>query len=131
MRLLLAALAAAAAPGAPPSDRACLLAWNAPANAAARAHLLTLRPAARALLLPGVVYTDTWSRGKPATRSAGVEACLLTVRRRQRVQIVQGRWRDGGVRRWTFLHPAPAAGSPLGHNVRVLPDGRVTKAYRR
>jgi hypothetical protein len=48
----------------------------------------------------------------------------------RRLQPVTGVWRDGRVGDWVFGHPR-TADRPVGANVKVLRDGRVTKIYRR
>jgi hypothetical protein len=58
------------------------------------------------------------------------EACLLTLVKGRRLQPVTGVWRDGRVGDWVFGHPR-TADRPVGANVKVLRDGRVTKIYRR
>jgi hypothetical protein len=118
-------LAVAARAAATPSDRACLIAWNAPANHASRARLLAQRPTTGLSLRAGVRYVDTVSKGSASTTTGG-PACLLSVRRRAGLELVTGMWTGTGVRSWTFGRSFPSAHPPPA-NVRLLPDGRVTK----
>jgi hypothetical protein len=111
-----------------PSDRACLIAWNAPANHANRVQLLAQRPISGLQLLPGVVGTDTWSKGSVPKQTSTV-ACVLTLATPGEVRFVTGAWRAGGVTRWSFGRPIPTS-KPFFANVRLLADGRVTKIYR-
>ena len=131
MRLALAILAAAAAAAAPPrlpSERGCLIAWNAPANAANRARLVAVHPLTTLSLRNGVVGVDTLSSGK--TTSTSAPTCLLTVSKAGTTELVTGRWHDGRVARWAWSHAFPTTRVVPG-NVRLLADGRVTKQYRR
>jgi hypothetical protein len=58
-------------------------------------------------------------------------ACLMTIMKRSESRLVTGMWKSGGVSRWTFGRLSPASNlNPLEANVRLLPDGRVTKIYR-
>jgi hypothetical protein len=120
---------AAAAPPAHPSDRACLLAWNAPSNRPNRLRLVAARPASGLALGPGKSFTYTWRKGSAPEQTAA-EACLLMLAKPGRIQVVTGIWRAGRVEGWSFGHPIPTT-RPLDANVRLLPDGRVTKIYRR
>jgi hypothetical protein len=124
------AVTAAASARAPlrPSARACLVAWNAPANRADRLRLLARKPLPALQLLPGIVATDTWSNGTSSSRRAA-PACLLTFTTRGEIRIVTGVWSAGGVRRWSFGKPV-ATDERLPANVRLLADGRVTKISR-
>jgi hypothetical protein len=119
---------AGAAP-ARPSDRACLIAWNAPSNRPSRLRLLAGRPIQRLSLLPGVVSSDTWRKGLAPIETA-TDACLLTLARPGTIEVVTGLWRAGRVRVWTFGDPIPTK-AQFFRNVRLLPDGRVTKISRR
>lgn len=126
---LVVAAAAFATPGARPSDRACLLAWNAPGNHASRVRLLAQRPLSGLQLLPGTVGTDTWSKGSTPKETSS-PACLLTLAKPGQIRIVIGTWRAAAVTRWSFGRPI-ATRKPFFANVRLLSDGRVTKIYRR
>ena len=117
-----------AAPRARPSDRACLLAWNSPANDANRVRLLAERPISGVRLLPGVVGTDTWAKGS-APKQTTAPACVLTVAKPGEIRNVTGIWKTAGVSRWSFGLPIPTS-KPFLSNVRLLSDGRVTKIYR-
>ena len=123
--LLLLALAgtAAAAPPTEPSDRGCLLAWNAASNDANHAKLLRARPAGL-MLHGGRSGTDTWT--KTTTTSTSTAACLLTVVKARTSQLVVGPWNGGSVDHWSWsrAYPKPRF---LAANVRLLADGRVTK----
>jgi hypothetical protein len=119
--------AALAAPQTQPSDRSCLIAWNAPGNQANRAHLLAQRPLSRLQLLPGRVGTDTWSKGSAPKQTSSM-ACLLTLEKPGEIRIVTGIWHGAGVTHWSFGRPIPTS-KPLLANVRLLLDGRVTKIY--
>jgi hypothetical protein len=44
--------------------------------------------------------------------------------------VVIGVWRDGRVMRWSWGSVTPPT-PYLSANVKLLPDGRVTKIYRR
>jgi hypothetical protein len=112
-----------------PSDRACLIAWNASANQASRLRLLAQRPIVGISLRAGVVYTDTWTMGSSPT-TTGAPACLLTIAKRSESRIVTGTWSGTGVARWTFGRVFPGR-HLIGANVRLLADGRVTKIYLR
>ena len=114
-----------------PSERACLIVWNAPANHANHVKLLRRRPILGLSLRAGVAGTDTWTKTS-STHTSG-PACLMTVITRGRLQIVIGRWKGTGVGRWTFARAMPVTNYPPAGfaNVRLLGDGRVTKIYRR
>jgi hypothetical protein len=122
------AAAALATPRAQPSDRACLIAWNAPRNYANHVRLLAQRPISGLQLLPGVVGTDTWSKASTPAQTSSL-ACLLTLAKPGQVRVVTGTWRGSGVTRWSFGRPIQTT-KPLFANVRLLSDGRVTKIYR-
>jgi hypothetical protein len=117
-----------AASQAQPSDRACVIAWNSPANHANHLRLLAKRPISGLRLLPGTVGTNTWTKGTTPTQTTAV-ACLLTLAKPGEIRIVTGIWRTAGVSRWSFGHPIPTS-KPFFANVRLLSDGRVTKIYR-
>ena len=112
-----------------PSDRSCLVAWNSTGNEANRLRLLAQRPISGLRLLPGAVGTDTWSKGSPPTQTSA-PACLLSLAKPGKLQVVTGLWRGAGVRRWSFGRSI-ATSKPFVANVRLLSDGRVTKLYRR
>jgi hypothetical protein len=119
-----------AASRAQPSDRTCLIAWNSPANDPNHVWLLAQRPISGLQLLPGTVATDTWPKGSTPTQTSRL-ACLLTLAKPGQVRIVTGFWKTGGgVSRWSFGRTIPTR-RPIAANVRLLPDGRVTKIYRR
>jgi hypothetical protein len=119
-----------AAPPTQPSDRACLIAWNSPANHANRVKLLAARPMLGLMLQPAVVYTVTWT--KTSSKQTGGPACVLTIMKRNEIRNVTGRWKSAGVTQWTFGRPIRTNKiNLLAANVRLLPDGRVTKIYRR
>lgn len=126
--LVVAGAAEAAVRG--PSERACLIAWNSPVNRANHLRLLAEQPIASLSLRAGVAGTDTWTKGSPPTSTSG-PACLMTIAKRGRMRIVIGMWRGRGVERWTFGRASPTNNHVLPANVRLLPDGRVTKIYRR
>jgi hypothetical protein len=128
--LAAAALTATAVAAVPtrPSNRACLLAWNAPANQPNRVRLIAARPITGLSLLPGVTGTYTWTK-QSTPKQTRAQACLLTISKRAHIQVVTGIWRTGHVSRWSFGHPIPTS-RPFFANVRLLPDGRVTKIYR-
>ena len=131
LALLLAATAFAATPKQP-SERACLIAWNSPANHAGHVRLLAERPILGLMLDAGVSYTDTWT--KTSTTRTGGPACLMTIMTRGELRLVTGMWMTDGVDRWTFGRAIAATKNypPRGSaNVRALSDGRVTKIYRR
>jgi hypothetical protein len=111
-----------------PSDRGCLLAWNAPSNHLNRVRLVAARPFAGLSLLPGATFTYTWTK-QSTPRQTRAQACLLTISKPGQIQVVTGIWRIGHVSRWSFGHPIPTT-RPFFPNVRILPDGRVTKIYR-
>jgi hypothetical protein len=112
-----------------PSERACLIVWNSPANHANRVRLLAERPIVALTLRAGVAYTDTWTKGSPPT-STGGPACLMSIAKRGEVLTVTGLWKGTGVPHWAF-GPTYRTADRLLANVRLLPDGRVTKIYRR
>ena len=121
-----------AAPPTHPSDRACLIAWNAPANRANHVKLLAEKPILGLMLRSAVVYTVTCT--KTTSRQTGGPACVMTVVKRGKLQTVTGIWKGTGAHRWTFAPATSAAENyPLVDtaNVRLLADGRVTKIYRR
>ena len=111
-----------------PSDRACLLDWNTPANVNNRQRVVGSGPRSSASLRPGTTFT--WKRGSTPMQTTA-QACLLALMKSGRLQIVTGTWRDGRVLRWSFGRAIPAVRIPGGSNVKVLPDGRVTKIYLR
>jgi hypothetical protein len=129
--LLALALAgtASAASRTRPSDRACLLAWNAPGNHGSRTRLLAQRPIAGLALRAGVVLVDMWTKGSASTETRG-PACLLTIEKRGSTRIVTGMWRRAGVGAWSFGR-AIQMRARVVPNVRLLPDGRLTKIYLR
>jgi hypothetical protein len=130
MVLVLAVGAGFAAPPTHPSDRSCLIAWNAPANHANRARLLAAGPTSGLSLRGGRSYTYTWT--KTTSRQSSSEACLLMLHRAGMVQLVTGRWHDGRVERWAWGRVGAATTALTGAaNVRLLPDGRLTKVYSR
>jgi hypothetical protein len=112
-----------------PSERACLLAWNAPGNQGSRARLLAQRPVVSLALRSGVVLVDMWTKGSSSTETRG-RACLLTIEKRGSIRVVTGMWRRSGVGAWSFGRPIPTSARVVP-NVRLLPDGRVTKIYLR
>jgi len=119
-----------AAPPTQPSERACLIAWNSPANHANRVKLLAEKPILGLMLRPAVVYTVTWT--KTSSKQTSGPACLLTIMKRNEARVVTGMWKAAAVDRWTFGRPTPTKNrDPLGANVRLLADGRVTKIYLR
>ena len=119
-----------AAPPTQPSDRACLIAWNAPANHTNRIKLLAEKGILGLMLRPAVVYTVTWT--KTTSTETGGPACVLTIMKHNEVRTVTGRWKSAGVSHWTFARPIPTRNPKLlAANVRLLADGRVTKIYRR
>lgn len=111
-----------------PSARDCLLEWNRQPSAPNRLRLVSSGPWPAARLLPGQAVAA--GRSQPSTATP-VPACLLTLSKQGRLQIVTGAWRAGHVRRWVFGPVGRIAGAPRYGNVRVLPDGRVTKISRR
>ena len=126
-------LAAVATPATQPSERACLIAWNAPANDAGHSRLLAERPILRLMLTAGVSYVVTWTKTSSTTRIGG-PSCLLTIVKRGELRIVTGMWTTNGVAHWRFGRAFAATKSyppPEAANVRLLADGRVTKIYRR
>ncbi len=51
--------------------------------------------------------------------------------KRNEIRNVTGRWKSAGVTQWTFGRPIRTNKINLQTaNVRLLPDGRVTKIYR-
>lgn len=121
-----------AAPPSQPSERACLIAWNSPANHANHVKLLSEKPIVGLTLRTGVSYTVTWT--KTTSKQTGGPACLMTIIKRGGLRIVTGTWTANGVARWTFGHTiAEHRNYPPTEtaNVRLLADGRVTKIYRR
>src|SRR3954451_6253595 len=117
-----------ATPRARPSDRACLVAWNSPANHANHLRLLAQRPVSGVQLLPGVIGSDSWTKGATPTQT-NAPACLLTLAKPGRVRIVSGIWQTAGISHWSFGPPIPTS-KPVVANVRLLSDGRVAKIYR-
>ena len=129
---LVLAFASAATAATQPSERACLIAWNAPANHANRLKLLAERPIRWLELRAGVAFTDTWTKTGSTETSSPV--CVMTVMKLGGLRIVTGRWKGTGVDRWTFARAIPATRNyppPGSANGRLLADGRVTKIYRR
>jgi hypothetical protein len=121
-----------AAPPTQPSERACLIAWNSPANHANHVKLLSEKPIVGLTLRTGVSYTVTWT--KTTSKRTGGPACLMTIIKRGGLRIVTGTWTANGVARWTFGHTIAERRNypPMETaNVRLLADGRVTKIYRR
>jgi hypothetical protein len=126
--LALSGTAALAAP--PPSERACLLAWNGQGNAGNRTRVVASGPWSSASLHPGLTGNVTWKRGTPPAQTTA-EPCLLTLVKAQRIQPVTGVWRQGRVVRWAFGRAIAIDKLPGRSNIKVLPDGRVTKIYLR
>lgn len=122
----LPALAFATSPTRP-SDRACLISWNSRANRTNHLKLLALRPPSGLQLLPAVVGTDSWSKGSTPAQTSE-PACLMTFAKSGAIREITGIWKAGAVAHRSFGH-----GFPVNHtvvaNVRLLPDGRVTKIY--
>lgn len=120
-----------AAPQRQPSERACLIAWNARANHASHLKLLAERPIVGIMLGAGVIGMDTWSSSM-STQTSG-PACVMTIMKRGELRTVTGMWKTAGVGSWSFGRAIPVSKNypPLGAaNVRLLSDGRVTKIYR-
>lgn len=117
------------AQGTQPSDRGCLIAWNAPSNRANRGRLVTAQPEHGLSLRGGRSSTDRWTKGAGVTQTS-TAACLLTLSTPHSAQMVIGIWKSGRVTRWSWgpVTPPTAVFSP---NVRLLSDGRLTKTYRR
>jgi hypothetical protein len=114
------------APGAQrqPSERSCLLEWNSPANSASRERVVASGLWSAASLRPGTILTIPG----PAQGKSG---CILHLRRKGRFLAVNGPWRNGRVAKWSFGPSGRISGDQhIPSNVRVLPDGRVTKIYR-
>jgi hypothetical protein len=103
---------------AQPSERACLTAWNAPANHANQLRLLAQRTLSGVQLLPGRVVTEVTS-----------PACLLTLLKSGRIRVVAGRWHQGHVNRWSWGRSITNT-HPFLANVRLLPSGHLAKIYR-
>jgi hypothetical protein len=123
---MVALLAAAALLSGHPSERGCLLAWNAAANQHSRAALAGSGPWRSASLRTAVVGSLTWGNG--TTTATQENACVLDVAGNKMSRELVGVWRNGGVLSWK------KRGGGIGvrvANVRVLADGRVTKIYRR
>jgi hypothetical protein len=127
--LALQAGAAVSASAAEPSDRGCLLAWNAPSNHRNRVKLIAARPVTGLSLRAGESSSYSWTKGTRAKQTAA-EACLLTVAKRGGIQVVTGRWGFGPVNRWSWSRLIPTT-FPVIPNVRLLSDGRVAKIYSR
>lgn len=122
-------ISAPAAAATRPSERACLVAWNARSKGANRSVVAAGRPWVSASLRAGTTVTVRWTRGMPPSQTSA-EACLLMLAKGGRVRMTTGIWRNGRVVRWrTQEHATDSA--PRHSNVRVLPDGRVTKIYLR
>jgi hypothetical protein len=113
-----------------PSERSCLIAWNAPSNQANRAKLIARRPIAGLFLGTAVSGTVTWTKEASPSQSTPHQACMLTIAKSQQIQMVTGVWKAGRVSEWSFGRSLPTATHPPG-NVRLLSGGRVTKIYRR
>jgi hypothetical protein len=111
-----------------PSERSCLLAWNAPQNQSNRLRLIAAPRVSNLSLRAGVTGTVTWSRGA-AQKQTSATACLLTLARPGQIQLVSGVWHSGRVTRWSFGRTIPNTTPLPGANVKLLPDGRVTKIY--
>jgi hypothetical protein len=126
-----AGAAAAAALATRPSERSCVVAWNAPSNQSNRLRLLAAKPVVRLTLRPGVTSRDTWTQGAAPTQGSALPACLLTLVQPGAIRLVTGIWRGGGVSRWSFGRALPTTRPSRPANVRLLRDGRVAKLYRR
>lgn len=113
-----------------PSQCACLLAWNAPLNAPNRTRVAAGGPWSGVLLMSGMTITATWRRGSTPTQTTAVTCQLMLVRGGE-VQPITGVWRDGQVTGWSFGPAITSGKAPARSNVKVLPDGRVTKVSRR
>ena len=111
-----------------PSERSCLVAWNAPQNQSNRLRLIAAPRVSNLSLRTGVTGTVTWSRGS-AQKQTRATACLLTLARPGQIQLVSGVWHSGRVARWSFGRTIPSTTPLLGANVKLLPDGRITKIY--
>jgi hypothetical protein len=118
---------ALATPGAQPTARACLIAWNASGNHTNRVHLLVQRPISGVQLLPGMAGTDTWGSASTSKQTSSL-ACLLTLAKPGEILTATGTWHAAQVTRWSFGR-AVATTKPFVANVRLLSDGRVTKIY--
>jgi hypothetical protein len=108
-----------------PTVGTCLRAWNAPANATGRAHVVALGSVG-ASLRPGSAGTDSWTKDGRA-RSTQFQACLLTLTRPGSERTVTGRWSGAAVVRWTFGPSiiGTTSGAPPA-NVRMRVDGRLS-----
>lgn len=112
-----------------PNDNGCIRAWNTTPDSGSRVWL-SAHAGERLQILGGVRSRDT-SDGKTVTHEPSMPVCVLTLITDRRMLTVTGRWRDGTVSRWTRqLYPAGMTGI-VSLNARVLPDGRITKIYRR
>jgi len=129
LAIVLAGSPRAATPRSGPSERACLITWNSTVNRSNHLRLLAQRPIIGLSLRAGVVGIDIWSKGAPPTQTSS-QACLMTVSKRGEIRLVTGIWKNAGVSRWTFGRWSPT-NTPFPSNVRLLPDGRVTKIYLR
>jgi hypothetical protein len=126
---LIEASSAASAATPMPTERNCLLAWNARSNEASWHRLVSSGRWKGALLVDAVVGTDTIPPS--STAHVGRQACALLVRDGGRALQVIGRWNDGRVAKWTFSRVFRLQVHVVRSNVRILRDGRVTKLYRR
>jgi hypothetical protein len=70
-----------------PSERACLLAWNEPANASNRAWVVANGPWANGSLRPGMAVTASFKRGS-SPQSTSTVACILVLVQRQSIRMV-------------------------------------------
>jgi hypothetical protein len=120
---------ALSAPAAQPSDRGCLLAWNAPSNRPNRVKLISARPLTGISLRGGESFSYSWTKGT-VTKQTSSEACLLTVAKSGTIQVVTGRWRFGPISRWSWGRVIPTT-RPFIANVKLRADGRLTKIYSR
>lgn len=110
-----------------PSERACLVSWNARSNLQGRERVAAGAPWRAAVL---VAAKTGWVTINPVGSSFETPACVLLLVKSRRMREVVGPWRSGRVTRWRFSPLFSADEIRLPSNVKVLTDGRVRKIYR-
>lgn len=77
-----------------PSDRACLLAWNAPSNRPLQLRVAAGAPWSRAMLGSATTTGITWEQGSAPTHSTA-QSCVMALQGPARSRLVVGIWGGG------------------------------------
>ena len=124
---LAAAVGGAARGTGNPSKSGCAVAWNRTAPPALRSSIAGDHPRGAfvnsAVSVGRVTWTDA-TKGGQSTSTSGPGCGIQFILASGRTLSVWGRWRDGGVPKWSG--PVPSARPiPVPNNSNVHPDGTV------